>query len=172
MLLFNTDNFTDNVTPSDRPTSEETTHNTSHYQPNPQETLDHPQNLQKLLWYFFNLVIMQQQIIAQQQLMMQQSLEPQKKARKSKNKKMRRSRFSIPDPNSGNEYSPILRLGFTLIKFFFFFVAGFVIAYVFTWFFNQELATSLLAFGFQFISPLIVCVSCIFVIVIIVESCR
>jgi Na+/proline symporter len=167
MLLFNTNNFTS----SDRSTPEETTHNPSHYQPNPQETLDHPQNLQKLLWYFFNLVIMQQQIIAQQQLMMQQSLEPRKKSRKPKEKKMRRSRFPLPDPNS-NEYSPILRLGFTLIKFFFFFVAGFVIVHVFTSVTMPEAATVLLNVGSLLIVPLIILVFCIVAIVIIIESCR
>jgi|GEM_PF-6747135 len=169
MLLFTTDNFT----PSDRSTSEETTHKTSHYQPNSQETLDHPQNLPKLLWYFFNLVIMQQQqIIAQQRLMMQQPLEPRKKARKPKNKKMNRSRFPIPDPNSDNEYSPILRLGFTLIKFFFFFVAGFVIVHVFTSVTYPEAAEVLFNVCSPLIIPLVILVFCIMAIVMIIESCR
>ncbi|NJL90018.1 MAG: hypothetical protein HC916_09695 [Coleofasciculaceae cyanobacterium SM2_1_6] len=148
MLLFTTDNFT----PSDRSTSEETTHNTSHYQPNPPETLDRPQTSQKL----------------------QQSSEPRKPNKRRRRQTGRRimPRSQFPDPNSGNEYSKIMLLGFTLIKFFFFFIAGFVIAFVFTWFFDQVLAASLLGFGIQFLSPLIVCVSCIMAIVIIIESCR
>ncbi len=148
MLLFNTDNFT----PSDYFTSDSTHHNPSHDQPNPQETLDHLQTSQKL-----------QQSSKPQK--------PQKKRRKSTGKRIM-SRSQFPNPNSGNEYSKIMLLGFTLIKFFFFFVAGFVIAYVFTWFFDQVLAASLLEFGLQLLSPLIVCVSCIMAIVIIVESCR
>lgn len=98
--------------------------------------------------------------------------EPPKKARKTKDKKLNRSKKPVPDPNSGNEYSKIMLLGFTLIKFFFFFIAGLVIAYVFTWFFNQDLAVSLLGFGSDLIGSLVVCVSCIVAIVIILESCR
>jgi len=102
----------------------------------------------------------------------EKDLDTQKKLRrKPKNKKMNRSRFPIPDPNS-NEYSPILRLGFTLIKFFFFFVAGVVITYVFTWFFNRDLAIPLLGFGLQLISPLLVVVLFIVAIIIIIESSR
>jgi len=97
--------------------------------------------------------------------------EPRSKRRKSTGRKtMHHSKKPVPDPNSGNEYSKIMLLGFTLIKFFFFFVAGVVITYVFTWFFNRDLAIPLLGFGSHLIGSLVVCVSCIVAIVIIIES--
>ena len=151
-MMFTSDLFT----PHDRSTPEEAIDQTSRYRQDTKETPDQPQTSQT----------------SPKKL---QSSEPQKhrqRRRKPTGRKISRSRTSVNNSNFNNEYSAIVSLGFTLIKFLFLFVAGFVIAYVFASVAHQPTAEIIWKVGSMLIMPLVGLVFCIVAGVIILESCR
>ena len=175
-MMFPPDHFTS----TDPNILEEPTYQTYHFpdsRDSPKDIIKDSQDnavaYLKLLWQLMSLLMIQQQIIEQQQsFIQQQSLEFRKKMSKQKKKKPRLPRIPLSNIQPRNEYSPIVCLGFTLIKFLFLSVAGFIIAYVFTYILYNPLAESLLTVGLQVIMPLVVLVSCIMALVMIIESCR
>jgi hypothetical protein len=105
---------------------------------------------------------------------MLQSLEPHKhrsKKRKPLGRKHHR-RTPEPKPNLSNEYSAIVCLGFTLIKFLFLFVVGFIIAYIFASFAYPDGAKILEQVGSIVMIPLVILVFCMMAIIVFIESCR
>ena len=154
-MMFTSDLFT----PHDRSTPEEAIDQTSRYRQDTKETPDQPQTSQT----------------SQTSPKKLQSSEPQKRRqrrRKPTGRKISRSRTSVNNSNFNNEYSAIVSLGFTLIKFLFLFVAGFVIAYVFASVAHPPTTEILWKVGSMLIVPLVGLVFCIVAGVIILESCR
>ncbi len=106
---------------------------------------------------------------------MQQSLEPRRhrsKKRKPLGRKIPRSRNSEPKSNFSNEYSAIVCLGFTLIKFLFLFIVGFIIVYVFASFAYPDGVKIVGEVGSIVILPLVILVFCMMAIIVFIESCR
>ena len=94
------------------------------------------------------------------------------KKRKPSSRKTSGSRFPEPKPNSSNEYSPIVCLGFTMIKFLFLFVVGFIIAYVFASVTYPQGVKMLGEVGSIVILPLVILVFCMMAVIVFIESCR
>ena len=151
-MMFTSDLFT----PHDRSTPEEAIDQTSRYRQDTKETPDQPQT-------------------SQTSPKKPQSSEPQKhrqRRRKPTGRKISRSRTSVNNSNFNNEYSAIVSLGFTLIKFLFLFITGFVITYIFASFTLPPIAEILWKVCSMLIVPLVGLVFCIVAGVIILESCR
>ncbi len=150
-MMFTSDLFT----PHDRSTPEEAIDQTYRYRQDTKETPDQPQT-------------------SQTSPKKPQSSEPQKhrqKRRRPTGRKISRSRPPVSNSNFNNEYSAIVSLGFTLIKFLFLFVAGFVISYIFASVAHLPTATAIWNVGSMLIIPLVGLVFCIVAGVIILESC-
>lgn len=105
----------------------------------------------------------------------QQSLEPHQhrsKKRKPQDRKVPRSRNQKSKSNLSNEYSPIVCLGFTLIKFLFLFIVGFIIAYIFASFAYPDGAKVIGEVVSIVIIPLVILVFCMMATIVFIESCR
>jgi hypothetical protein len=109
-----------------------------------------------------------------QQKMLQSSEphKPRSKRPKPQGRKIPRSRPPEPKSNFSNEYSAIVSLGFTLIKYLFLFIVGFIIFYIFASITSSDTATILWNIGSMLIIPLVGLVFCTVAIVIFLESCR
>jgi len=154
-MMFTSDHFT----PSDRPAPKEAIDQTDRYRQDIEETPETPDQPQT----------------AQTSQKKLRSSEPQKnrqRRRKSPRREISRPRILANNSSFSNEYSAIVSLGFTLIKFLFLFIAGFIIAYVFTSVAHQPTAEILWNVGSILILPLVGLVFCIVAGVIILESCR
>ncbi len=151
-MMFTSDYFTS----SDRPTSEELTEepiDNYRYRQELQENSDQSPMSQKI----------------------QQSSEPRKprsKRPKPPGRKSHRRRLTTLKSNLSNEYSPIVSLGFTLIKFLFLFIVGFVIAYIFASFAYPDGAKVIGEIVSIVIIPLVILVFCMMATIVFVESCR
>ena len=152
-MMFPSDCFT----PGDRSTSEESIAEPSHQTYRYRQEL--PENSE-------------QSPVSQK---MQQSLEPRRhrsKKRKPLGRKLPRSITLEPKSNFSNEYSAIVCLGFTLIKFLFLFIVGFIISYIFASFTYPDGAKILTEVGSIVIIPLVILVFCIMAVIVFIESCR
>ena len=151
-MMFTSDLFT----PRDRSTPEEAINQTYRYRQDTKEIPDQSQT-------------------SRNSPKNPQSSEPQKhrqRRRKPTGRKISRSRTSVNNSNFNNEYSAIVSLGFTLIKFLFLLITGFVIAYIFASFIHPSTTEILWKVCSMLIVPLVGLVFCIVAGVIILESCR